>query len=105
MAVLATRARYFRTDSGGDVLDAWRSAGSRLGRLLGLESGADALIEDKALLSEELLPLAPGDDVDRYGLLFLGGRGLRVGIYAQDFVVEEYSLDGDQETQDVVCVG
>ena len=77
----------------------------RLGRLLGLESGADALIEDKALLSEELLPLAPGDDVDRHGLLFLGGRGVRVGIYAQDFVVEEYSLDGDQETQDVVCVG
>ena len=34
----------------------------------------------------------------------MGCRGLRVGIYAQDFVVEEYSLDGDQETQDVVCV-
>ena len=82
----------------------------RLDRLLGLEnlgleSGANALIENKALLSEEFLPLAPGDDVDRYGLLFLGGRGIRVGIYAQDFVVEEYSLDGDQETQDVVCVG
>lgn len=76
----------------------------RLGRLLGLESGARALIENKALLSEELLPLTPGDDVDRHGLLFLGSRGIRVGIYAQDFVVEEYSLDGDQETQDVVCV-
>ena len=77
----------------------------RLDRLLGLESGANALIENKALLSEELLPLAPGDDVDRDGLLFLGGRVLMVWIYAQDFVLEEYSLDGHQETQDVVCVG
>ena len=64
----------------------------RLDRLLGLENGANALIENTALLSEEFLPLAPGDDVDRYGLLFLGGTGIRVGIYAQDFVVEEYSL-------------
>ena len=67
---------------------------------------SNTLIEIKALLSEELHPLAPGDDVDRHGehgLLSLDGRGLRVRT--QDFVVEEYSSDGDQETQDVVCVG
>ena len=35
----------------------------------------------------------------------LGMYGIRVRIYAQDFAVEEYALDGDQETQDVVGVG
>ena len=101
MTVLATLLRYLRRESAGDVLDTWRFG--RLGRLLGLKSGASALIENKALLREELLPLAPGDDVDRQGLLFLGGRGIRVRIL--DFVEEDYSLDGDQETQDIICVG
>ena len=55
--------------------------------------------------SQERLVLAPGDDVDRHGLLLLGDRGIRVGIYAQDFVVEEYSWDGFHDTNDVVCVG
>ena len=79
----------------------------RLGpmRLLGLERGASGLIEIKALLSEELLHLAHGDDIGRHGFLSLGGRGFLVRIYARDVVVEEFFLDGDQGTQDVVCVG
>ena len=63
-----------------------------LRRLIGLESGASALIEIKALLSEELVPLAPC------------GRGLRVEIYLHG-LVEEYSLNEQEEMLDVDCVG